>query len=142
MSSVVDFYLRTSSSLQALDSEFRSQLVARGADPSRYWIRFIPAEDEDREDGRRDFGFEPTVIAAVQPARGEGDAALSAAMINLAHESHSEFVALHDGTPLFSYRAGVVYLPPEDREFYEKDVLPGFSGQVDWQEHLLPWLGK
>jgi len=50
-------------------------------------------------------------------------------------------VALHDYAPLFSYRDGILRLPPEDRAVWEEHILPGFLGQVEYGE-VLPWMSS
>jgi hypothetical protein len=139
MSSVVDFHLRTSQSVAESEQTFRAFLREKGVDPTAYWIHFRAADADARERGRRDFGLEPTVVASVQPPRNQGDGELDAAILATVHSTGAELVAFHDGTPLFSYRDGVVHLTPDDRAFYEEHVLPGFTGQVNWDK-LLPWL--
>jgi hypothetical protein len=139
MSTVVDFYLRTPQAAATLADTYREHLRAKGVDPARYYIHFRPANSEDREGSLTEFGLEPTVVASVQPPRGQGDAELEAAALATAHAVGAEMVAFHDGTPMLSYRGGVAHLSPEDREYYEEHVLPGFEGRVEWGE-ILPWM--
>jgi hypothetical protein len=139
MSTVVDFYIQTHQTPSAIEKTLRDHLRTQRVDPAGYWIHVRTADAEAHERGRRDFGLEPTVIASIQPPRGQGDAELEAAALATAHGADAQMVAFHDGTPMFSYRAGVAYLSPEDREYYEEHVLPGFAGGVAWGE-LLPWL--
>lgn len=134
MSSGINFFLRTNLRPEVVETNFRAQLTANGADVTRHWVTFRAADDEDRVRGREDFGFEPTVAGVVQAHRGESDIALSRAALEVAHSAGAELVALHDGTPLFAYAKGVARFPPEDREFYETNVLPGFTGKVGWEK--------
>jgi hypothetical protein len=139
MSTTIRIYLRTTQTAAAIEETLREHLRTKNADPTRYWIQIRPADTEAREGGREDFGVEPSVVISIQPPRGEGDGALSAAVLATAHGTGSEMVALHDYAPLFSYRAGVAHFPSDSREFYEEDVLPGFTGQVEWGS-VLPWM--
>jgi hypothetical protein len=139
MSTTITIYLRTTQTSSAIEELLYEHLRTRNADPTRYWIQVRTADPEDQEGGREDFGVEPNLVVSIQPPRGEGDGALSAAVLATTHDTGSEMVALHDYTPLFSYRAGVAHLSPDSREFYEEDVLPGFTGQVEWGS-VLPWM--
>ncbi len=139
MSTTITFYIRTSHAPSAIEEVLRAQLRLRKADPDRYYIYIHPPDPEDREGGRDDFGVEPTVVASIQPPRGEADFDLSGAALAMVRATGSEMVALHDYTPLFSYRDGVLHLEPEDRAVWEKHILPGYTGRVEYGK-VLPWM--
>lgn len=132
MSTVVDFYLRTTHSSADAEQLFRTHLQAVGADSAGYWIHFRDASAEAQELGRTEYDLEPTVVASVQPPRNHGDGEMDAAMLRTAQAIDAELVALHDDSALFSYRNGVVYAPADDKEFFEEDVAPHFNGRFEW----------
>ena len=134
MSRVVDFYIRTDQPVDRLERDYRAQLRAAGADPDRFWLHFRAADAEAKERGRREFGFEPAVVASVQPPPQIGDPELQTAFLMTAHAAGAELVAFHDGTPLFSYRGGAAQLPAQDRAYYEAYVLPAFAGRIEWKD--------
>ena len=133
MGTTVQLNLRSSEDTAALERRFRAQLSARVADSSGYWIQFRDADDEDREWAQKEYGFEPTTLGMVSPPRGVGEADIDAAALALAHESGAELALTLDAEPMLLYREGVAYPLESEREFFERYVLPGFPGRVDWE---------
>src|SRR5262245_43373622 len=115
MPPVTDFVLRTELSAAEVERQLRSRLGAGEAGAERYWIQVRPVNAEQRADSARDFGLEPTLTGALQPRRGESQAAIESALLDVAHAAGAELVVFYVDLVLLAYRGGVVHPLPEER---------------------------
>jgi hypothetical protein len=133
MAWTISVFFATTSEVERLEQAFRAALGDRSPDAAAYYIKFRAADADDAEFARvASFTREATVCATVQPPRGHSDAPHDLALLKTADYTGSSLIVLHDDLPLYVYVDGVLHLPPNEREYYEREVLPFFGGVVQW----------
>lgn len=141
MSRSIAVYFGVPISPTELRERFENLLHDESQQSREYWLSFKPADAEDQADMLESHGLLPTVLAAVAPPSGEGDAAAYRTLLRLSHRMPGlRAVAFLGDLPFLGIWDGAVYALGAERPFFEKHVLTGLQADVHWCDSI-PHLG-
>lgn len=90
-------------------------------------------DEEDLADVQRFFELRPSLCVELRPRGPGGDGRTFRSLLDWARiEPGAAFVLLLDFEELARFEAGVLRPAANEREFFEREVLFGYEGEVSW----------